>query len=62
MPEQILTLQSNVEVRLNPTKSQAIAMRANSRAERYTINDHLHGRLPVNISHSKLRVVKNSHL
>jgi hypothetical protein len=48
-------------VRLNPTKLRQTDVRANIRAVRYTANDHFHGRLPVNTSHSKSRVVKNSH-
>lgn len=43
-------------------KLHTIATKANSRDVRYTANDHFHGRLPVNTSHSKSRVVKNSHL
>jgi len=62
MPERILTLQSIMEVTLNPTNSQTVAIRANIRAMKYTMNDHFHGRLPVNISHSNSRVVRNSHL
>jgi hypothetical protein len=37
-------------------------MRASTLAVTYTINDHLHGRFPVYTSHSKSRVVINSHL
>jgi hypothetical protein len=61
-PEQPLTLQLNSEVRLNPMKLRVIDPKAHSRAMRYTVNDHFHGRLPVNTSHSKSRVVTNSHL
>ena len=43
-------------------KLHTIATKANSRDVRYTANDHFHGRLPVNTSHSKSRVVMNSHL
>ncbi len=43
-------------------KLHITATKANSRDEIYTANDHFHGRLPVNTSHSKSRVVKNSHL
>jgi hypothetical protein len=57
-----LTLQLKRLVRLNPTKLRQTDVRANIRAVRYTANDHFHGRLPVNTSHSKSRVVKNSHL
>ena len=58
----LLTLQLKRLVRLNPTKLRQTDVRANIRAVRYTANDHFHGRLPVNTSHSKSRVVKNSHL
>jgi hypothetical protein len=61
-PERQLTLQLNLVARLNPMKLHTIATKANSRDVRYTANDHFHGRLPVNTSHSKSRVVKNSHL
>jgi hypothetical protein len=56
------TLQLKRLVRLNPTKLRQTDVRASIRAVRYTANDHFHGRLPVNTSHSKSRVVKNSHL
>ena len=60
--ERLLTLQLNWVLRLNPMKLRVIDPKANSRAMRYTANDHFHGRLPVNTSHSKSRVVTNSHL
>ena len=43
-------------------KLRMMAVKANIRVVRYTANDHFHGRLPVNTSHSNSRVVTNSHL
>ena len=56
------TLQSRRPVTLNTTRLRMMQMRASTLAVTYTINDHLHGRFPVYTSHSKSRVVINSHL
>jgi hypothetical protein len=55
-------MQSYLEVTLDPTRLRITVIKANNRARKYTANDHFHGRLPVNTSHSKPRVLTNSHL
>ncbi len=61
-PEQSLTLQLYLAVRLDPKRLRITDTRPNVRARKYTANDHFHGRLPVKTSHSKPRVLTNSHL
>jgi hypothetical protein len=61
-PERPLTLQLYLVCRLDPTRLRTTDIRAMNRARRYTANDHFHGRLPVNTSHSKPSVLTNSHL
>jgi len=60
--EEPRTEQLNGVVRLNPMKVRIVDPMVNSLAMKYTTNDHFHGRLPVNTSHSKSSVVKYSHL
>ena len=55
-------MQLNGVVRLSPMDVRIVDPMVNSLATKYTAKDHFHGRLPVNTSHSKSRVVKNSHL
>jgi hypothetical protein len=61
-PERPLTLQLYLVCMLDPTRLRITDMIARNRATRYRTNDHFHGRLPVNTSHSKPRVLTNSHL
>src|SRR6267154_2860357 len=56
------TSQSRCRVTLNTTRLRTMQIRASILAVTYTINDQLNGRFPVYTSHSKLRVVINSHL
>lgn len=55
-------MQLYLVVTLNPARLMMIADKVRIRARRYTANDHFHGRLPVNTSHSKPTVLTNSHL